>query len=353
MRNKVALALSGGVDSSTAAWLLKEEGYDVAGVTMCLGIPTEAGGRSERCGPRESADARRVCRKLGIRHEVLDFAGDLDAMVIRPFVAEYLRGRTPNPCVECNRAIKFGSLLQKVRAMGFDYLATGHYARVEHGPVASSLLSPRDVKKDQTYFLYAVGRDALRHVLFPLAGYVKEEVRKMAAAAKLPIAEKPDSQDICFIPEEGFASFLARYTGKDILAGDIVDREGRILGRHRGLPFYTVGQRGGLGISNPVPLYVLALDVPNNRLIVGEKDKVRAGGLIADKVNLLVEQPPARAAAKIRYAHRAAPCEIQWSDTSLTVRFDQPQEAITPGQSVVVYDGDLVVGGGVIREAMP
>jgi len=351
-RKKVAIAISGGVDSSAAAWLLKEDGHDVVGVTMCLGIPTVEDGPVKCCGPKEIEDARRVCQKLGIPHYVLDFAVDLDAMVIRPFIAEYLQGRTPNPCVECNRAIKFGTLLHKVRAMGFEYLATGHYARVDHDHVPSRLRVPRDIRKDQTYFLYAMGKEDLQHVLFPLADYQKDEVRKLAAAAQLPTSEKPDSQDICFIPKEGLEPFINQHALEKIPPGDIVDREGRVLGRHRGLPFYTIGQRGGLGISNPVPLYVLSLDIERNRLVVGEKHEVRATGLIADRINLLVDYTPTRATAKIRYAHRAAPCDVSWEDTLMTVHFDQPQEAITPGQSVVVYDGDVVVGGGLIREAI-
>ncbi len=352
MAIKVAVALSGGVDSSVAAWLLKEQGYEVYGVTMDLGIPPATVESEGRCRSRESEDARRVCQKLGIPHYVFDLAGDLETQVIRPFVADYLRGRTPNPCVECNRSLKFGSLLQRVRKMGCDFLATGHYARVEHTSEGFRLRKPRDTRKDQTYFLYALGRERLPRVLFPLAPYLKEEVRELAAAAKLPVAERPESQDICFLPDGDLASLLRKHGHTDLAGGDIVTRKGKVLGRHRGLPFYTVGQRSGLGISNPVPLYVLALDVPGNRLVVGEKEEVRATGLVADSLNILADELPARATAKIRYAHRAAPCVIIWGEDTMTVRFDAPQEAVTPGQSVAVYDGDVVLGGGIIREAI-
>lgn len=351
-KGAVAIAISGGVDSSTAALLLKEAGHDVVGVTMSLGITAADEVPAQRRDSRESEDARRVCRKLGIPHDVLDFDGELDAMVIRPFVSEYLRGRTPNPCVECNRAIKFGSLLRKVRAMGCEYLATGHYARVDHDRALSRLSIPRDAGKDQTYFLYAINKGDLHHVLFPLADYRKEEVRRLAAAARLPTSEKPDSQDICFVSKERMDSFIRQHAGKKILPGEIVNRAGKVLGRHRGLPFYTIGQRSGLGVSNPVPLYVLALDVAGNRLVGGEKCEVRATGLIADRINLLVNDPPERATAKIRYAHRAAPCSVTWAGENATIVFDKPQEAISPGQSVVVYDSSLVGGGGIIREAI-
>jgi len=352
MAIKVAVALSGGVDSSVAAWLLKDKGYEVYGVTMDLGIPPATVENEGRCRSRESEDARRVCQKLEIPHHIFDLAGDLEAQVIRPFVADYLRGRTPNPCVECNRSLKFGSLLQRVRKLGCDFLATGHYARVEHTSEGFRLRKPRDTRKDQTYFLYTLGRERLPRVLFPLAPYLKEEVRELAAAAKLPVAERPESQDICFLPDGDLASLLRKHGHRDLVGGDIVTRTGKVLGRHRGLPFYTVGQRSGLGVSNPVPLYVLALDVPGNRLVVGEKEEVRATGLVADSLNILADELPARATAKIRYAHRAAPCVIIWGEDTMTVRFDAPQEAVTPGQSVAVYDGDVVLGGGIIREAI-
>ena len=346
---KVAIAMSGGVDSAVAALLLRDGGQEVAGVTMCLGVAPAEGGRAKCCGPREIEDAQKICRALGIRHYVVDFAADLEEKVIGPFVAEYLRGRTPNPCVACNRAIKFGSLLRKALAWGFDGLATGHYARIESAGGGYLLKTPKDRRKDQTYFLHAIPRESLAKVLFPLAGYTKDEVRGIAEQAGLPVFEKPESQDICFMPAEGHGAFL-RSRGAGIEPGEIVDREGRILGRHRGIACYTIGQRGGLGLSSPAPLYVLAIDAPRNRLVVGGKTDLRAEGLVADQVNRLVDSFPEEARAKIRYAHRAARCRISEGNGRLTVRFAEPQEAVAPGQSVVLYDGETVLGGGIIRE---
>jgi len=347
--SKLAVAMSGGVDSAAAALLLRDGGHEVAGVTMCLGVAPAEGGREKCCGPREIEDAEKVCRALGIRHYVVDFAADLEEKVIGPFVAEYIRGRTPNPCVACNRAIKFGSLLRKALAWGFDGLATGHYARIEGAGGGYVLKTPKDRRKDQTYFLHAIPRESLAKVLFPLAGYTKDEVRGIAEQAGLPVFDKPESQDICFMPAEGHGAFL-RSRGAGIEPGEIVDREGRILGRHRGIACYTIGQRGGLGLSSPAPLYVLAIDAPRNRLVVCGKTDLRAEGLVADQVNRLVDSFPEEIRAKIRYAHRAARCRISEEDGRLTVRFAEPQEAVAPGQSVVLYDGETVLGGGIIQE---
>ncbi len=346
---KIAVAMSGGVDSAVAAFLLKEEGYEVVGVTMCLGVVPAEGGKAKCCGPKEVEDARRVCQALGIGHYVIDFAADLEEKVIRPFVAEYCRGRTPNPCVTCNREIKFASLLEKALAWGFDGIATGHYAGIERIDGQCCLVRAKDPRKDQTYFLHAIPREALAKVLFPLASLVKDEVRAIAEKAGLPVFAKPESQDICFIPAEGHEAFL-RSRGAKLAPGEIVDREGNVRGRHRGIACYTIGQRGGLGISAPRPLYVLAIDVPKNRLIVGEKGDLRSTELIADQVRCLVDAFPAEAWAKIRYAHRAARCKISQEGGRLTVRFCEPQEAVTPGQSVVLYDGRTVLGGGIIEE---
>ena len=346
---KVAVAMSGGVDSAVAALLLRESGYEIVGVTMCLGVAPAEGGKAKCCGPREVEDARRVCRTLGIGHYVIDFAEDLEEKVIRPFVAEYRRGRTPNPCVACNRSIKFGSLLARAIAWGFDGIATGHYAAVEAQGGAYWLKTPKDRRKDQTYFLHAVPREALARVLFPLAGYTKDEVRLIAAKAGLPVFDKPESQDICFIPAEGHGAFL-QSRGVLLEPGQIVDRQGRPAGRHKGIACYTIGQRGGLGISSPEPLYVLAIDAAQNRLVVGPKEALRSQGLIADQVNCLADAFPEEAWAKIRYAHRAAKCGVTYDGGNLTVRFAEAQEAVAPGQSVVLYDGTTVLGGGIIQE---
>ncbi|MCL2669524.1 MAG: tRNA 2-thiouridine(34) synthase MnmA [Syntrophaceae bacterium] len=349
MLKKVAVALSGGVDSAVAALLLRNAGLEVVGVTMCLGIIPPEEEKAKCCGHREVEDARQICEVLGIRHLVVDFAETLEEKVIAPFVAEYRQGKTPNPCVVCNREIKFGLLLTKMRAWGFDGIATGHYAAIVMENGRPRLCRPRDPRKDQTYFLYAVPKEALERIIFPLADLAKDEVRRMAEKAALPVSAKPESQDICFIPEEGQEAFL-RSRGEKIVPGDIVDRQGRLRGRHRGVACYTIGQRGGLGISAPRPLYVLAIDAANNRLTVGEKEALGSRELSAGQVNCLCDAFPAEAWAKIRYAHRPARCRINYDGNRLTVRFREPQEAVAPGQSVVLYDGTAVLGGGIIQE---
>ncbi|MBU4580814.1 MAG: tRNA 2-thiouridine(34) synthase MnmA [Proteobacteria bacterium] len=349
---KVAVAMSGGVDSAVAALLLKESGHETVGVTMCLGVTPAEGGPVRCCGAREIEDAGSVCRALGIRHYVVDFAADLEEKVIEPFVAEYLRGRTPNPCVACNRWLKFGSLLSKALAWGFDGLATGHYAAIETGDGGCLLKRPKDRRKDQTYFLHAIPRETLAKVLFPLAGYTKDEVRAIAERVGLPVFDKRESQDVCFMPAEGHGAFL-RSRGAGVEPGEIVNLEGRVLGRHTGIACYTIGQRGGLRISSPAPLYVVAIDAARNRLVVGGKTDLLASGLVAGEVNRLVDAFPEEARAKIRYAHRAARCRIsEERDGRLTVRFAESQEAVAPGQSVVLYDKETVLGGGIIQEVL-
>jgi tRNA-uridine 2-sulfurtransferase len=348
---KVMVAMSGGVDSSVAALLLKEQGYDLIGVTMCLGVQETEGEKPRCCGPDAVDDARWVCGRLGIPHHVLDYAVDLEEKVIRPFIAEYARGRTPNPCVNCNRYLKFDSLLNKAKAMGFDYLATGHYAGIDRGPSGCFLKRSKDKHKDQTYFLYHMAPEKLASILFPLAAYTKEEVRRMAEEAELPVAAKAESQDICFVTQKNYHAFIAgRLQG--IRPGWIVDKEGKKLGEHRGIVFHTIGQRGGLGISHKTPLYVVAIDVTGNRVVVGEKTDLQARCLIAGDLNILVRDWPEKVHAKIRYRKKEAPCAAVFEKDKLRVLFDEDQEAITPGQSVVFYDGDVVLGGGVIEEVL-
>jgi len=351
MRNRVAVAVSGGVDSSVAALLLKEQGHEVVGITMCLGVAAEEGGHTKCCGPQEIEDARRVCAILDVPHYTMDFSRDLEEDVVKPFVEEYRIGRTPNPCVACNRFIKFGTLLEKATAMGFDCLATGHYAGIARRDGKPLLMRSGETRKDQTYFLHAIRRETLERIRFPLAALMKDQVRRLAREKGLPVSDKPESQDICFIPKTGYGAFL-RCRGIEMKPGEFVDRKGTLLGGHPGFALYTPGQRARLGGRAGDPLYVLAIDVKKNRVIVGDKADLLARGLIADRVNLLVDELPARAVAKIRYAHRGVPSSAALDGDRLRVVFDEPQEAITPGQSVVLYDGDVVLGGGIIREAL-
>ena len=342
--------MSGGVDSSVAAMLLKNEGYDVSGVTMCFGIAAE-GDRARCCGSTAVDDAKRVCDRLKIPHYVFDYAGELEEKVIAKFISEYQRGRTPNPCVDCNRYLKFGTLFEKARVLGFDFLATGHYAAIERTDMGFSLKRPRDRKKDQTYFLYPIKYDDLCCVLFPLASLTKEDVRSTAKKAFLPVAEKKESQDICFVTGKNYQAFLSERV-QELKPGPIVDIQGNVLGTHRGIIFYTIGQRGGLGISHTTPLYVLSIDSVKNRIVVGEKKNLKAKGLVAGDVNMLAESWPRQVFAKIRYRKKEAPCRVSLENDRIRVIFDEEQEAITPGQSVVLYANDCVLGGGVIEEVL-
>ena len=351
MRKKVLVAMSGGVDSAVAALILTEQGYQPAGVTMCLGVKEAEGEKPRCCGPDAIEDARRVCERLGIPHYAIDYANDLEEKVIRPFIAEYARGRTPNPCVECNRYLKFGTLLDKARALGFDYLATGHYAGIEKTETGYLLKRPKDKRKDQTYFLYHMAPERLASILFPLAPYLKEQVREMALKAHLPVAAKPESQDICFVTQKNYQAFVAGRL-PEIRPGLIMNKKGNKLGEHRGVVFYTVGQRGGLGISHKVPLYVVSIDAAENRIVVGEKKDLQAKGLIADDLNILVRDWPQTVYAKIRYRKKETPCSVSFEKDRLRVAFVDAQEAVTPGQSVVFYDGDIVLGGGIIKEVL-
>jgi tRNA-specific 2-thiouridylase len=352
MKRKILVAMSGGVDSSVAALLLKNSGHDVAAVTMCLQHAVNRLSGAP-CGANRSVeDARHVCDTLGIRHFVVDFSDHLQRYVIDTFIAEYRRGRTPNPCVQCNRFVKFGLLLDKAAELGFDMFATGHYAATVRHNGRTVLKKAKDTRKDQSYFLYAVNNDALERIVFPLGDYTKDDTRRLARDAALPVAEKQDSQDICFIPGGNYREFLLQHA-RDIQPGDIVDLSGKKIGIHKGIPFYTIGQRGGLGIAAPEPLYVLAIDAENNRISAGNKKHVRSRQLRADSIIIHYTSYPDRALAKIRYAHKPAACSFSVSGDILNVVFDELQDAITPGQSVVLYDDEnRVIGGGIIKEVL-
>jgi tRNA-specific 2-thiouridylase len=343
---RVVVAMSGGVDSSVAALLLLREGYDVSGITMCIEYGSHD--RSRRCcSPEDIEDAGRVCGRLGIGHHVLTMSGEMERQVIGPFIKEYLRGRTPNPCVLCNENIKFKALLGGLSSYGTGLLATGHYAALDTRDGTPVLARPKDRVKDQTYFLYSVDHSALRDVIFPLAGLRKEEVRRIAAQTCLPVHEKRESQDVCFRPEGGSGEFF-RSRGLDPSPGDIVSPDGEIIGRHGGIFNYTIGQRRGLGISAPTPLYVISIDPVRNTIVAGEESYLYSGGLTAEPVNFLPSEAGGRAEAKIRYAHGPVPCSFEISGGELEVMFDERQRAVTPGQSVVLYRDDIVIGGGII-----
>jgi tRNA-uridine 2-sulfurtransferase len=347
---KVLVAMSGGVDSSLAAYLLKEAGFAVTGVTMCLGI-REDGDRTRCCGMDAIDDARQVCDQLQVPHFVFDFALQMEEQVINKFIAEYLRGRTPNPCIDCNRYLKFISLLDKARGLGFEFLATGHYACIEKDGESWHLLRPKDKIKDQTYFLYPIKAGDLSSILFPLGNLNKAEVRTLAQKAGLHVAQKAESQDICFVTGGDYRQFLAE-KNLPFTPGDIVDMAGHRLGRHRGIIYYTIGQRGGLGISSRAPLYVVEIDPQGNRITVGEKEDLLARGLIASDLNWLVDELPREMEAKIRYRKEQARCEVTREGEKVRVVFAETQESITPGQAVVFYAGDEMLGGGVIEQVI-
>jgi tRNA-uridine 2-sulfurtransferase len=352
---RIAVAMSGGVDSSVAALLLKEQGHEVVGLTMKLWACPEGETPSPArmrtcCSWRDTQDAVAVCERLGVRHFIFDLETDFERFVVRPFAEDYAAGRTPNPCVRCNEFIKFRPFLERARQMGFERIATGHYARVVRGDGRSRMACARDRAKDQTYFLFPLSAGDLAATEWPLGDILKQEVRAIARRAGLPNADKPESQDICFVKEGGYMDVVRRLRPDAFRPGPIVDRAGRVLGEHAGLPAYTVGQRRGIGVAARGPLYVVALDVERNTVVVGADEELLASGLAADNCRWMEGRPPARCQAKIRYRTPAQPCTVEpKGDDAVAVTFDAPQRAITPGQAVVFYDGEYVLGGGWIK----
>lgn len=356
MAERVVVGMSGGVDSSVAAYLLKEQGYEVIGVTMqiwqeeALHIQEENGGC---CGSSAVEDARRVAERLGIRYYVMNFRREFQKHVIDYFVEEYRNGRTPNPCIACNRYVKWESLLQRSLEIGADYIATGHYARIDHLENGRYALKKSVTSaKDQTYALYNLTQEQLSHTLMPVGKYEKEDIRKMAEEAGLPVADKPDSQEICFVPDHDYASFIERETGKKSEAGHFVDVHGNVIGIHKGITHYTIGQRKGLGLAMGHPVFVTEIRPETNEVVIGENEDIFTTTLRADRLNFMSVPEisgEVRAVAKIRYNHKGDDCVIRMVENDMAeVVFDRPQRAVTPGQAVVFYDGDHVMGGGTI-----
>jgi tRNA-specific 2-thiouridylase len=353
---RVLVGMSGGVDSSVTAYLLKRDGWDVLGVTMKV-WPQDCISRAEDkcCGPSAIADARGVAHALGIPHYVVDEADEFEKLVIDYFSSEYRAGRTPNPCVMCNEKLKFGNLWTKARALGADYIATGHYAIIEHHDDRAVLRKGLDGRKDQSYFLFSLRQPQLQRALTPLGGMTKPEIRAIAREIGLKVADKVDSQEICFVPGNDYKAFLRSHLGEaEFHRGGIYDTDGNFLGEHEGIEMFTIGQRKGLPGGSPYPLYVIDIDAEHSRVIVGPESELVRGEFEIDNTNWLVEPPtgPFEVNVKIRYAHPGADAVVEPSEHGrYRVRLVEPQRAITPGQAAVLYVDDQVVGGGwIVRQ---
>lgn len=392
-KKRAVVAMSGGVDSSVAAWLLKKQGFEVIGITMCFNLPSPLSNeqitstsvskfsakilthltsrsnihpasrdtsskRPSCCGIEDIEDARRVAEKIGIPHYVLNFGKELESKIVDNFCSEYLKGRTPNPCVRCNQFLKFDALLKKAKVFEAEFLATGHYARISYSRKAKRYLlkKGKDGQKDQSYFLYNIKREALPHIIFPLGNYTKQQVRLIAKKIGIKVADKPGSQEICFIKED-YREFLRdrlAKTGVKIKPGPIVDLKGNILGSHKGICFYTLGQREGLGIALGYRAYIVKIDKLSNTIVVGKEEDLYSQSLIVEKpsfTSIDFLKKPILAKAKIRYNHKEASCRIvPLAHDRIKVEFLKPQRAITLGQSVVFYLNDTVLGGGIIQK---
>ncbi len=351
MNKRVVIGMSGGVDSSVAAAVLKKQGYEVLGVTMRLWD-----GDGDCCGSSAAEDARRVADKLGIEHFVIDFRKEFSEFVVDYFIGEYINGRTPNPCIACNKFLKFGAMLKKADELGAHYIATGHYAKIEKDLLSGRYLLKRASAdaKDQTYALYNLTQSQLSRLLLPLGDFEdKASVRSFAERIGLVTADKPDSQEICFIPDNDYVSFIKHRIDALPPEGNFVDLDGNILGKHKGIVNYTIGQRKGLGIAFGKPMFVIKIDAEKNEVVLGEQGSEFSNSLSAACPNFIpfdTLTKPLKVQAKVRYSASPAPCTISPDGDRINVEFDAPQRAITPGQAVVFYDGDTVVGGATIMK---
>ena len=357
MKKKVVVGMSGGVDSSVAAMLLKEQGYDVIGVTMQIWQDEEEEAREANggcCGLSAVDDARRVAQRLEIPYYVMNFKKEFKCHVMDYFVAEYLRGHTPNPCIACNRYVKWESLLQRSLEIGADYIATGHYARIDRLPNGRyAIRNSVTASKDQTYALYNLTQEQLAHTLMPVGEYTKDEIRAMAEEAGLPVAHKPDSQEICFVPDNDYASFIDREAGEKVPGpGNFVTEDGRILGRHKGITHYTLGQRRGLELPMGERVFVTAIRPETNEVVIGSNQELFTDKVLCDHVNYMAVEDlaePVRVLAKIRYNHKGEYGTLtKQPDGIVLCTFDAPVRAATPGQAMVFYQGEHVLGGGTI-----